>query len=122
MFFFLGEQDYLENLMNCADLFVLPSEQESFGLVALEAQASGLPVIGTAIGGLPEVVVHEQTGLLFPVGEINGMAHGALELLKNSSLYDRFRKSARQRAVKHFDSKLIIPQYESFYQEILNSG
>ena len=108
--------------MNCADLFVLPSEQESFGLVALEAQASGLPVIGTAIGGLPEVVVHEQTGLLFPVGEVNGMAHGALELLKNSSRYDRFRKSARQRAVKYFDSKLIIPQYESFYQEILNSG
>lgn len=120
--FFLGEQDYLENLMNCADLFILPSEQESFGLVALEAQASGLPVVGTAVGGLPEVVVHEQTGLLFPVGEINEMAHGALELLKNPSRYDSFRKSARQRAVKHFDSKLIIPQYESFYQEILNSS
>lgn len=120
--FFLGEQDYLEKLMSCADLFVLPSEQESFGLVALEAQSSALPVIGTSIGGLPEVVLHDQTGFLLPVGEIEGMAEGALQLLKDPSLYDSFRKCARQRAIECFDSKLIIPQYEAFYQEILDSG
>ena len=120
--FFLGEQDYLENLMSCADLFVLPSEQESFGLVALEAQSSALPVIGTAIGGLPEVVLNEQTGFLLPVGEIEDMAEGALRLLKDPSLYDSFRKRARQRAIECFDSELIIPQYEDFYQEILDSG
>ena len=108
--FFLGEQDYLENLMSCADLFVLPSEQESFGLVALEAQSSALPVIGTAIGGLPEVVLNEQTGFLLPVGEIEDMAEGALRLLKGSfPSMTLFENAPASEPSNVSTAKLIIP-------------
>ena len=117
---FLGEQEYIGQLMNCADLFFLPSEQESFGLVALEAQSCGVPVIGTATGGLPEVVEDGKTGFLLPVGDIAGMAQKSLELLSKTDLYDAFHRDARKRALKCFDSKSIIPQYEAFYEEILN--
>lgn len=117
---FLGEQDYIENLLSCADLFILPTEQESFGLVALEAHACGVPVVGAATGGLPEVVVSGETGFLLPVGEIASMAQKALELLTNDTVYEEFKKRARERAVKCFDSQLIIPRYEAFYQEVLN--
>lgn len=117
---FLGEQDYLETLMSCADLFILPSEQESFGLVALEAQSCGVPVISTPAGGVPEVVADGETGFLLPVGEISSMAGKALQILNDSKLAATFQKQARQRAVQYFDSRIIIPRYESFYQEILN--
>lgn len=117
---FLGEQDYIENLLICADLFILPTEQESFGLVALEAHACGIPVVGTATGGLPEVVADGETGYLLPVGEIASMAQKTLELLSNNGLYDAFRKRAKDRAIRCFDSRLIIPKYEAFYEEILN--
>ncbi|MDA2937849.1 N-acetyl-alpha-D-glucosaminyl L-malate synthase BshA [Acidobacteria bacterium AH-259-A15] len=118
---FLGEQDYLEKLMSCADLFILPSEQESFGLVALEAHSCGVPVIGTPVGGLPEVVADGETGFLLPVGDIAGMSTKAAELLTNSELYGAFQKHGRERAVRCFDSQLIIPRYQAFYEEILNS-
>ncbi len=117
---FLGEQEYIGQLMNCADLFFLPSEQESFGLVALEAQSCGVPVIGAATGGLPEVVEDGKTGFLLPVGDISGMARKSLELLSKHDLYEAFHKEARKRALDCFDSKSIIPQYEAFYEEILN--
>lgn len=117
---FLGEQEYIGQLMNCADLFFLPSEQESFGLVALEAQSCGVPVIGAATGGLPEVVENGKTGFLLPVGDIAGMAQKSLELLSKDDQYAAFKKEARKRALDCFDSKSIIPQYEAFYQEILN--
>ncbi len=117
---FLGEQEYIGQLMNCADLFFLPSEQESFGLVALEAQSCGVPVIGAATGGLPEVVENGKTGFLLPVGDIAGMAQKSLELLSNDDQYAAFKKEARKRALDCFDSKSIIPQYEAFYEEILN--
>ena len=118
---FLGEQDYLESLLSCADLFVLPSEQESFGLVALEAMACEVPVLGTSIGGLPEVVVHGETGFLFPVGEIQQMADAAIELLSDPLRLERFRRSARAWAVERFDSEKIIPEYERFYQQVLRA-
>ncbi|MCH7803567.1 MAG: N-acetyl-alpha-D-glucosaminyl L-malate synthase BshA [Acidobacteria bacterium] len=117
---FLGEQEYIAQLMNCADLFFLPSEQESFGLVALEAQSCGVPVIGATTGGLPEVVENGKTGFLLPVGDIAGMAQRSLELLSKDDLYESFQKEARKRALDYFDSKSIIPQYEAFYEEILN--
>ncbi len=117
---FLGEQDYIEHLLSCADLFILPTEQESFGLVALEAHACGVPVVGAATGGLPEVVANGETGFLLPVGEIAQMAQKALELLTNEDMYAEFRKRARERAVKCFDSRHIIPKYEAFYEEIMN--
>ncbi len=81
---FLGEQDQLEPLLSCADLFLLPSEQESFGLTALEAMNCGVPVIATDIGGLPELVAHGETGYLFPIGETERMAEAAADLLQRS--------------------------------------
>lgn len=120
--FFLGEQDYIEHLLSCADLFILPTEQESFGLVALEAHACGVPVVGAATGGLPEVVADGETGFLLPVGETGQMAERSLELLTNDDLYTTFSDNARERAIKCFDKQLIIPKYEAFYEEILNRG
>jgi N-acetyl-alpha-D-glucosaminyl L-malate synthase BshA len=118
--FFLGEQDYIENLLSCADLFLLPSEQESFGLVALEALSCGAPVVGAATGGLPEVVVDGETGFLLPVGDVSGMAQKCIELLTNDELYQAFSRRGRERAVTCFERQLIIPQYEAYYHEILN--
>ncbi len=117
---FLGEQDYIEHLLSCADLFLLPTEQESFGLVALEAHSCGVPVVGAMTGGLPEVVADGETGFLLPVGEISNMAEKSLDLLTNDEKYTAFGKNARARAVKCFDRDLIIPEYEAFYQEVLN--
>ncbi|MCZ6878530.1 MAG: N-acetyl-alpha-D-glucosaminyl L-malate synthase BshA, partial [Acidobacteria bacterium] len=117
---FLGEQDDIGQLLSCTDLFLLPSEQESFGLVALEAMSCGVPVIGTSIGGLPEVVVDGETGFLLPVGDVSGMAKKALELLSQAERYAAFQKRARERVASSFDSQLIIPQYEAFYEEVLN--
>jgi len=116
---FLGEQDQLEPLFFCADLFLLPSEQESFGLTALEAMNCGVPVIATAIGGLPEVIIHGETGYLFPVGDIAGMAGAALELLSDPARHSAFRERARGRAQESFNAADIIPKYESFYEELL---
>ncbi|MGD0782460.1 MAG: N-acetyl-alpha-D-glucosaminyl L-malate synthase BshA, partial [Candidatus Aminicenantales bacterium] len=117
---FLGEQDQLEPLFFCADLFLLPSEQESFGLTALEAMNCGVPVIGAAVGGLPEVIVDGQTGYLFPVGDIAAMAEAAIGLLSDPARLKRFQVQARERAVRSFNADRIIPEYEAFYQEILN--
>ena len=118
---FLGEQDQLEPLFFCTDLFLLPSEQESFGLTALEAMNCGVPVIATDIGGLPEVIAQGETGYLFRVGDIAGMAAKAVELLSNPAAHERLKAQARRRAEQCFDAARIIPQYEAFYREIFNS-
>ncbi len=117
--YFLGEQDHLEPLFFCADLFLLPSEQESFGLTALEAMACGVPVIGARTGGLPEVITHGETGFLYPIGEINSMVNNALDLLSNPEKHELFRRQARKRAAEFFNADQIIPQYEAYYEEIL---
>ncbi len=113
---FLGEQDQLEPLLSCADLFLLPSEQESFGLTALEAMNCGVPVIATDIGGLPELVDHGKTGYLFPVGATDGMADAAIALLRDDELHGEFGRRARDRAIRDFNARQIIPQYEAFYR------
>jgi len=118
---FLGEQDQLEPLFFCTDLFLLPSEQESFGLTALEAMNCGVPVIASDVGGLPEVIVHGETGYLLPVGDIVGMAAKAVELLSDPVRLSLFRTQARRRAEQHFDAENIIPQYEAFYEELLKT-
>ena len=120
--YFLGEQDYLEPLFFCADVFLLPSEQESFGLTALEAMACGVPVICAETGGLPEVISHGETGFLFPVGEIKKMAESAVDLLRDPERHELFRSHARKRASQCFNADQIIPQYEAYYEEILKSG
>jgi N-acetyl-alpha-D-glucosaminyl L-malate synthase BshA len=119
--YFLGEQDHLEPLFFCADLFLLPSEQESFGLTALEAMNCGVPVIGSKTGGLPEVITHGETGYLYPVGKINKMAEKSIELLSNPEKHGLFKQQARRRAAQSFNANQIIPQYEAFYEEILRA-
>ena len=118
---FLGEQDQLEPLFFCADLFLLPSEQESFGLTALEAMNCGVPVIGSAVGGMPEVITHGETGYLFPVGDIATMAAHAVALLTDPARLELFGTQAKRRAEQKFSADEIIPRYEAFYEEILKS-
>jgi N-acetyl-alpha-D-glucosaminyl L-malate synthase BshA len=115
---FLGEVDYIEQILRCADLFLLPSEQESFGLVALEAMNCGVPVIAAQTGGIPEVIVHDETGFLFPVGEIIAMAQAAIDLLRDGQKHRRFAGAARQRA-RQFAIDCIMPEWERYYQEIM---
>jgi N-acetyl-alpha-D-glucosaminyl L-malate synthase BshA len=119
--YFLGEQDHLEPLFFCADLFLLPSEQESFGLTALEAMNCSVPVVGTETGGLPEVITHGETGYLYPVGEINKMAAGSIALLNNPQKHELFKRQARRRATESFNADQIIPQYEACYEETLRT-
>lgn len=116
---FLGNQDYLENLLACADIFLLPSQEESFGLAALEAMSCGCAVISSNAGGLPEVVVEGESGFLLPVGDVDGMARRALTLLRNPEMLRQFKKNARQRAHEHFSADAIVAQYEDFYRNLL---
>ena len=114
---FLGKQDAIEELLAVADIFILPSANESFGLAALEAMACEVPVISSNIGGLPEVNVHGVTGFLSDVGDVDDMARNALSLLENPEKLTQFRAQALERA-KDFSHEKIIPQYEQYYNEI----
>jgi N-acetyl-alpha-D-glucosaminyl L-malate synthase BshA len=116
---FVGKQDDVEGLLAAADLFLLPSEEEAFGLAALEAMSCAVPVISTTIGGVPELVEDGLSGFLLPPGDVEGMATAALALLTDAERYARFQAAARRRAVTRYDTSLIVPQYEAYYQEIL---
>jgi len=116
---FLGLQDNVLPLFSAADLFLLPSEKESFGLGALEAMACQVPVIATHTGGLPEVVRHGETGYLAPVGDVEALAGYALELLGDEKRLRRIGEAARHRALTLFDSQLIVPRYEQLYEDLL---
>jgi len=113
--FFLGNVPNLEEVVGSADLFLLPSEAESFGMAALEAMASEVPVIGTKTGGMPEVVVDGESGYLLPVGDVEAMADCAIEILSNDALQRKLGKGGRQAAVERFDEKKIVPRYREFY-------
>lgn len=115
---FIGKQENLEDVLACSDLFILPSEYESFGLAALEAMASEIPVISSDTGGLPEINIHGKTGFLSKVGDIDDMANNAIHLLSDEVLLEKFRKNAYKEARK-FDISRIIPQYEDLYQELI---
>ncbi len=119
---FLGKLESVAELLACADLFLLPSEQESFGLVALEALASGVPVIGTRGSGLAEVVDDGMTGFLHLVGAVEDMAASAIRLLSDAAMWKRFSADARDAAVVRFSADLIVPMYEQFYREVLAAG
>jgi len=118
---FVGVVDQVATLLNAADLFLLPSSTESFGLVALEAMASGVPVIASDIGGIPEVVEDGVTGFLAPVGNVEGMAARAIELLRDESERRKVGRAGRQRARDHFNYEAIVPQYEAMYERLLAS-
>lgn len=116
---FLGKQESVAELLACADLFLLPSRLEAFGLVALEAMACGVPVVGTRVGGVPEVV-SPDAGHLAPVGAIEEMASAAVELLSDEDRFQAARQAARANA-RRFDAKVIVAQYEAYYQQVLNA-
>jgi L-malate glycosyltransferase len=118
---FLGKQDAVEELLAVSDLFLMPSEKESFGLAALEAMACQLPVISSNSGGLPELNLHGVTGFTSNVGDIEDMAHHAITLLTNDEMYQTFRANALVRA-PGFDIHQILPQYESYYEEIIKNS
>ncbi len=118
---FLGKQDGLSEILNASDLFLMPSQSESFGLSALEAMACGIPVVSSSVGGLPELNIHNETGYIAEIGDIDRMAKYTIELLTNEKRYKTFSKNARERAVKNFDMKLILPKYVEYYEKILNS-
>ncbi len=115
---FLGKQEAIEEILSICDLFILPSESESFGLSALEAMACEVPVISTNAGGLPEVNIHGVTGFLSNIGDYQDMAANALRLLQNDTLLVQFRKNALLQA-KNFDLDRILSQYIAVYEETL---
>ena len=102
-----------------ADLFLLPSESESFGLAALEALSCKVPVIATRAGGLPEVVADGECGLLYPVGDVAGMAEGAARLLADEPLRRAFGEAGRRRALEHFAVERVVAQYRAVYEGVL---
>ena len=118
----LGKFESVAELLACADLFLLPSEQESFGLVALEAQASGVPVVGSGDTGLAEVVLHGETGYLHAVGDAEAMADSAIAVLTDPDLWARQSAAARARAVEHFAASRVIPMYERLYEDVLGQS
>lgn len=118
---FLGKQDGLVEILNSADLFLIPSQSESFGLAALEAMACGLPVISSSVGGLPELVKHNESGFIAEIGDVERMAKYAIDLLTNEKKYALFSKNARERAVQQFDVSKVVPMYEKHYQNILEN-
>jgi len=115
---FLGRIEYVEHILPLADLFIINSIKESFGLAVLESASCGVPALVTNIGGLPEVVVHGETGFIAPAEDIHAMANMGIELLTNNELYNRMKTNARKRAVEKFDTNLIVPQYERYYEEV----
>lgn len=119
---FLGKQENLEELYSFSDLMLLLSEKESFGLVALEAMACGVPCIGTNVGGIPEVIEDGKSGFLCELGNIEMISQKALELLTNNSLLEQFSQYAIQVVQEQFHGETIIQQYEDMYYELMKSG
>jgi N-acetyl-alpha-D-glucosaminyl L-malate synthase BshA len=115
---FLGKQDAVEELLAVSDVFLMPSESESFGLAALEAMACEVPVISSDTGGIPEVNIHGETGYMSPVGDVESMARHTIELLSNEEKLQTFRKNALRNARK-YDIQNILPQYEAYYERVL---
>jgi N-acetyl-alpha-D-glucosaminyl L-malate synthase BshA len=116
---FLGKQDNVNELLPLADLMLLPSEMESFGLAALEAMACRVPSIATDVGGIPELIDQRINGLMFPVGAVNEMAAAAIALLSDPDRLEAMSHAARQTAQDRFCTTRIIPLYEAYYREVL---
>jgi N-acetyl-alpha-D-glucosaminyl L-malate synthase BshA len=116
---FVGKQAEIPSYLGVADVFLLPSELESFGLAALEAQACEVPVIATRIGGIPEVVAEGETGYLSDVGDIEKMSHDTARLIEDDDLRIAFGQKGRELALQRYGSDKIIPQYIEFYERVI---
>lgn len=119
---FVGKQANISDYLGVADVFLLPSELESFGLAALEAEACEVPVIATRIGGIPEVVTDGETGFLSDIGDTEKMSDDVMKLLKDEDMRIAFGEKARESAISRYSSDLIIPQYITFYEKILQTA
>jgi N-acetyl-alpha-D-glucosaminyl L-malate synthase BshA len=115
----LGGQEDVRQFLSIADLFLLPSATESFGLAALEAMACDVPVVASRVGGLPEVIEHGVTGFLHPPDDIEGMAASGLAILSDPELHARVAATARRAVHDRFCAEKIVPLYERFYEEVL---
>lgn len=116
---FVGKQAHIIDYLSASDVLLLPSEQESFGLAALEAMACEVPVIASRVGGIPEVVTDGETGCLSAVGDVEKMAADAAQILSNKELCRAMGKRARESAISRYSTDLVIPQYENFYERVL---
>jgi len=116
---FVGKQNDMSELLAISDVLLLPSELESFGLVALEAMACEVPVIATRVGGVPEVVRDGIDGYLYEVGDVQAMADGCLSVLNNPKVRENLGKAARDRATRHFCASKIVLQYEDLYSQTI---
>ena len=115
---FLGKQDPIEEILSIADVFIMPSASETFGLAALEAMACGVPVVSSDIGGLPELNIDGQTGYLCPLGDIDVFTDRTRRILVDEDRHDRMSEAARTRATTCFDQDNIVPHYERHYEEV----
>jgi N-acetyl-alpha-D-glucosaminyl L-malate synthase BshA len=116
---FMGKQERVNELLPLADLLLMPSELESFGLVALEAMACKVPSISTRVGGVAEVIDDGVTGLLYSVGDVENMAAGAVDLLKDRGRLEAMREAGRKTAQERFCSSLVVPHYVRYYESVL---
>ena len=119
--YFLGKRDHVERLIPLADVLLMPSEMESFGLAALEAMACGVPPVATRVGGVPELITHGVDGYLEAVGDVEGQANRIIALLTNTDLWAEIALAARETALTRFCTEKIIPQYEDYYRELITS-
>jgi N-acetyl-alpha-D-glucosaminyl L-malate synthase BshA len=118
---FVGKQPRIVDYLSASDVLLLPSEQESFGLAALEAQACEVPVVASRVGGIPEVVTDGETGCLSEVGDLEKMSADAARLLRDEETRRRMGIRARELAVSRYSTDLVIPQYIDFYEQILST-
>jgi L-malate glycosyltransferase len=118
---FVGKQGQINDYLGISDVLLLPSEQESFGLSALEAQACEVPVVASRVGGIPEVVTDGETGFLSEIGNVEKMSEDAARILKDDELRREMGKKAREAAIARYSTELIIPKYIEFYERVLGS-
>jgi N-acetyl-alpha-D-glucosaminyl L-malate synthase BshA len=115
----VGAQEAIIPLLSAADVFLLPSSQESFGLAALEAMACEVPVVASRVGGLPEVIEHGVSGFLHAPDDIDAMACSAVSVLTDATLHERVATAARDRVANRFCSDRVVPMYEAYYEQVL---
>jgi len=116
---FLGRQNDVSKLIPCADVYMLPSEYESFGLTALEAMSCCVPVIGTSGSGMDDFLGDKAAGFLYPVGDVNAMVKGCVRILENPELAEEMGKKGRERAIEKYNIDYIVDKYEDLYRKVL---